>query len=130
MRNLLAAEASPFNLVRSCSLKLTNIGERIILNSMKKKLLMGMILVLLIPCLFLSMAQKTSPPPKTAPSPESVPTPPREFPAKKPKYDYMSSFFSRNTKPLGLKEDLALKKLLRQKGIKWAIRTEIRHILD
>lgn len=89
-----------------------------------------MILVFLTPLSFLSLGQETSPPSKITPPAESVPTPPQEFPAKKPKYDYMSSFFSRDTKPLGLKEDLALKKLLRQKGIRWAIRTEIRHILD
>lgn len=49
---------------------------------------------------------------------------------KKPKYDYMSTFLSRNTKPLGLKEDLALKKFLKQPSIKWAIRAGERHILD
>lgn len=49
---------------------------------------------------------------------------------KKPKYDYMSTFLSRNTKPLGLKEDLALKKFLKQPIIKWAIRAGERHILD
>ena len=41
---------------------------------------------------------------------------------KKPKYDYMSTFLSRNTRPFGLKEDLALKKFLEQPSIKWAIR--------
>jgi len=97
---------------------------------MKKKLLRGMILVLLTPLVFLSLAQENTPPPKTSPPTESIPAPPQEFPAKKPRYDYMSSFFSRNTKPLGLKEDLALKKLLKQKAAKWALRTEIRHILD
>ncbi len=54
----------------------------------------------------------------------------QEFPAKKPRYDYMSMFYSRNTKPLGLKEDLALKKLMSQPGIKWAIRTGVGHILN
>lgn len=54
----------------------------------------------------------------------------QEFPSKKPRYDYMSMFYSRNTKPLGFKEDLALKKLLSQPGIKWAIRTGLGHILD
>lgn len=54
----------------------------------------------------------------------------QEFPAKKPRYDYMSMFYSRNTKPLGLKEDLALKKLMSQPAIKWAIRTGVGHILD
>ncbi len=49
---------------------------------------------------------------------------------KKPKYDYMSTFLSRDTKPLGLKEDLALKKLFRQSSIKWAIRAGEGHIFD
>ncbi len=42
----------------------------------------------------------------------------------------MSMFYSRNTRPLGLKEDLALKKLMSQPAIKWAIRTGVGHILD
>jgi hypothetical protein len=42
----------------------------------------------------------------------------------------MSSFFSRDTKPLGLKEDQALQRLLREPAIKWACRTGTRHILD
>jgi hypothetical protein len=54
----------------------------------------------------------------------------QSIPIKKPKYDYMSTFLSRNTKPLGLKEDLVLKKLLKQASIKWAIRAGARHILD
>ena len=54
---------------------------------------------------------------------------PQNIPVKKPKYDYMSKFLSRNTKPLGLKEDLVTKKLLKQANIKWAIRSEERHIL-
>jgi len=49
---------------------------------------------------------------------------------KKPKYDYMSTFLSRDTRPLGLKENIALKKLLQQSSIKWAIRSSKRHILD
>jgi hypothetical protein len=111
-------------------MKLTKSGERIILSLMKKKLLVGMIILLLTPLAFLSQSQESPPPSKTTPPPETSPPPPQEFPAKKPKYDYMSSFFSRNTRPLGLKEDLALKKLLKQKSIGWAIRTRIRHILD
>jgi hypothetical protein len=58
---------------------------------------------------------------------------PQNEPAKKPKYDYMSTYLSslsRNTKPLGLKEDLVLKKLMKQPGIKWAIRSGKRHILQ
>jgi len=55
---------------------------------------------------------------------------PQNYPVKKPRYDYMSTFLSRNTKPLGLKEDLAAKKLMSQPNIKWAIRARNRHILD
>jgi hypothetical protein len=120
----------PFYLVSCGPLKLTNFGERIILNLMKTEVLVGIILVLLTPPGILSQAQESHPPPKTKPPAETVPAPPQEFPAKKPRYDYWGSFFSRNTRPLGLKENLALKKLLRQKGVTWAVRTEIRHILD
>jgi len=49
---------------------------------------------------------------------------------KKPKYDYMSTFLSRNTKPLGLKENIALRKFLKQSSIKWSIRSGERHILN
>ena len=56
-----------------------------------------------------------------SPHPQSV---------KKPKYDYMSTFLSRDTKPLGLKEDLFLKKLLKQASIKWAVRAGEGHILE
>jgi len=66
--------------------------------------------------------------PEVTPPEEAVPAP-QEFQSPKPK-DYMSSFFSRDTKPLGLKEDQALQKLLREPAIKWACRTGTRHILD
>jgi hypothetical protein len=75
-----------------------------------------------------SMPQETTPPAQKPPL--ESPLPPQEYPAEKPKYDYMSTFFSRNTKPLGLKEDLAVKKLLRQPPIKWAVRTGQRNILN
>jgi len=42
----------------------------------------------------------------------------------------MSTILSRNTKPLGLKEDPELEKLLKQSCIKWAIRAGKKHILD
>ena len=48
----------------------------------------------------------------------------------KPKFDYMSSILSRNTKPLGLKENVSLRKLLNQSSIKWAMRSGSRHILN
>lgn len=54
----------------------------------------------------------------------------QDYPPPKPKYDYMSTFLSRNSKPLGFKEDLALKNLMRQPSIKWAIRAGARHVLD
>ena len=41
--------------------------------------------------------------------------------SRKPKYDYMSTFLSRDTEPLGLKENIALKRFLEQPSIKWAI---------
>jgi len=49
---------------------------------------------------------------------------------KKPKYDYMSTFLSRNTNPLGLKENTALKKYLNQPSIKWAVRAGEKHLLQ
>jgi len=61
---------------------------------------------------------------------KSLNSAPQNYPVKKPRYDYMSTFLSRNTKPLGLKEDLALKKLLSQSSIKWSIRAGERHILN
>lgn len=55
---------------------------------------------------------------------------PQERPAKKPKWDYMTHFLSRDTAPLGLKENPLLKKMLRQSRTRWAIRSGFRHILD
>ncbi len=49
---------------------------------------------------------------------------------KKPDYDYMSSILSRNTRPLGLKDNLPLRKFLNQPSFKWAIRSGGRHILN
>lgn len=58
---------------------------------------------------------------KSASAPQSV---------KKPEYDYMSSILSRNTKPLGLKDNLPLRRFLNQPSFKWAIRSRGRHILN
>ncbi len=44
--------------------------------------------------------------------------------------NYMETVLSRNTKPLGLKEDVILRNLLRQRPLKWAVRAGIRNILD
>ncbi len=49
---------------------------------------------------------------------------------KKPGYDYMSSILSRNTKPLGLKDNLPLRRFLNQTSFKWAMRSGGRHILN
>ncbi len=54
---------------------------------------------------------------------------PQDFPGQKPKFDYMSTFL-RGRKPLGLKEDLIMKRLLKQPRASWAIRAGSRHILD
>lgn len=48
----------------------------------------------------------------------------------KPKYDYMSTFLSRNTNPLGLKENPELNRYLNQASIKWAVRSSERHLLN
>jgi hypothetical protein len=96
---------------------------------MTKRVLARVGLIVLALGLSLSWPQETERPPQKTP-PLDSPLPPQEYPAKKPKYDYMSSFFSRNTKPLGLKEDLAVKKLLRQPAIIWAFRAGQRNILN
>ncbi len=49
---------------------------------------------------------------------------------KKPREDYMSSFLLRNAKPLGLRDNAALRKFLNQPSIKWAMRSGSRHILN
>jgi len=48
----------------------------------------------------------------------------------RPGTDYMRDVLRRNTKPIGLKEDKLLQKLLKQSNMKWAIRANGRHILD
>lgn len=54
--------------------------------------------------------------------------PPQEV--QKPKLDYMSTFLSRTTSPLGIKEDEELRRLLKQPKTNWALRAGIRHILN
>ena len=54
--------------------------------------------------------------------------PPQEV--QKPSYDYMSTFLSRSTRPLGLREDPAVRRMLGQGSVPWAIRAGSRHILD
>ena len=54
--------------------------------------------------------------------------PPREV--QKPAYDYMSTFLSRSTHPLGIKEDPAVRRMLGQGSVPWAIRAGSRHVLN
>ena len=48
----------------------------------------------------------------------------------RPRTDYMTTLLARSTQPLGLKDDPRLQKYLSQPGIKWAIRSSRRHILN
>jgi hypothetical protein len=54
---------------------------------------------------------------------------PQDFPEQKPKFDYMSTFL-RGRKRLGLKEDLMMKRLLKQPKAMWTIRAGLKHILS
>jgi len=54
--------------------------------------------------------------------------PPKEV--QKPNYDYMSTFLSRSTHPMGLKDDPATRRMLGQGPVAWAIRSGARHVLD
>jgi hypothetical protein len=94
---------------------------------MKKKILPGVIFILLISLTFTSPTDLSS---KGLFLAEGSAANPQDVPVKKPKYDYMSTILSRNTKPLGLKEDPELEKLLKQPSIKWAIRAGKKHILN
>jgi hypothetical protein len=69
--------------------------------------------------------------PKPKPEPELTPPPgTQEVPIAKPATDYMTTFLSRSTRPLGLKEDLLARKLLQQRPTKWAARAGLRHIFN
>lgn len=94
---------------------------------MKNTLCLGVKFLLIFSILLLSISQKKF---ATSSFARITNSDPQEYPVQKPKYDYMSSFLSRNTKPLGLKEDIALRKRLRQANIKWAIRAGTRHIFN
>jgi hypothetical protein len=121
-------EPFPPDLVWPGRQKLTKNGKRLILKPMKIRLLRGAGPVLVVLFLGASPLQETNPP--LPPRSSDLPVAPQQYPASKPKSDYMSQILGRNTKPLGLKEDLALRRLVRQPAIKWAIRTGQRHILD
>lgn len=62
------------------------------------------------------------------PVPSAQEPPPQEV--QKPNYDYMSTFLSRSTNPLGIKVDPAARRVLNQGPVPWAVRAGSRHILD
>lgn len=97
------------------------------------KVLRLAVLFLLVVPLILPSAPGQDVPGKPKAKPEAELTPPpdaQEVPAAKPAYDYMSTFLSRSTRPLGLKEDILAKKLLQQRATKWAERAGLRHIFN
>jgi hypothetical protein len=95
---------------------------------MKRRWLAGAGPAILVLLLGASPGQDTKPP--ASASPIDTAPPPQEYPVKKPRSDYMSSILGRNTKPLGLKEDLAVRRLLREPAAKWAVRAGLKHILN
>jgi hypothetical protein len=66
---------------------------------------------------------------RTGPQASSQDEPPQQE-VQKPTYDYMSTYLSRSTNPLGLKEDPAARRMLNQGAVAWAIRAGARHVLD
>ena len=62
------------------------------------------------------------------PASREAQAPPQE--TQKPNYDYMSTFRSRSTRPLGLKEDPAMKRMLEQGTVRWAVRAGARQVMD
>ncbi|OGD28474.1 MAG: hypothetical protein A2Y56_05530 [Candidatus Aminicenantes bacterium RBG_13_63_10] len=72
-------------------------------------------------------------PPRPSPSPshslEGRLFAQESVPGQKPAFDYMSSYLSRNTNPLGLEEDKEIMELRAQPAIKWVIRAGWRHSL-
>jgi len=104
---------------------LTIIGKRFIYKFVRRKILLIFFLVLA-----LAFASHKKLPSKGLSHSKNSLTEPQNAPVKKPKYDYMSTFLSRNTNPLGLREDPSLKKLLKQPNIKWAMRAGKKHLLN
>ncbi len=101
--------------------------RKIYFKKMRNKILLGVFFFFLLSLIFTSHSDLSS---KDLLLAKSSAADPQNVPVKKPKYDYMSTILSRNTKPLGLKEDPELEKLLKQPSIKWAIRAGKKHILD
>ena len=93
---------------------------------MKAAAAVGLVLVL---CgLVCSITGQVATRPETRQQETVTQTPPDQVPpqeVQKPKLDYMSTFLSRTTSPLGIKEDEELRRLLRQPKTNWALR--LRH---
>lgn len=106
---------------------LTKSEKNFIFRVVKNKIVSVLALIFLVSLLTSMVKERGISAPEFSLTASGAP-PPQE--TKKPKYDYMSTVLSRDTKPLGLKEDIALKKFLKQSSIKWAIRAGERHILD
>jgi hypothetical protein len=68
--------------------------------------------------------------PAIEPGPQTTAQEPPPQGVQKPSYDYMSTFLSRSTNPLGIKEDAAARRMLGQGSVAWAIRAGLRHVLD
>jgi len=64
------------------------------------------------------------------PGPRQAAQDPPPQDVQKSSYDYMSNYLSKSTRPLGLKEDPAVRRMLGQGSVPWAIRAGSRHILD
>ncbi|UCE22848.1 MAG: hypothetical protein JSV46_11760 [Candidatus Aminicenantes bacterium] len=94
---------------------------------MRKKICLGVVIFLFVFMVFIPHNTLSS---KDVFISRSTASHPQNIPDKKPKYDYMSTFLNRSTNPLGLKIDPELEKLLKQPGIKWAIRAGSKHVLD
>jgi len=94
---------------------------------MRKKICLGGVIFLFVFTVFIPHNTLSS---KDLLFSRSTASHPQNVPDKKPKYDYMSTFLNRSTNPLGLKIDPELEKLLKQPGIKWAIRVGSKHVLD
>lgn len=95
---------------------------------MTRAAFLALIFLSLVFLSFLASAQQTRPQDE-----KSIQSPPEQTPQleiHKPKLDYMSTFLSRTTSPLGLKEDQQLRQLLKQSRAKWAVRAGLRHILN
>ena len=103
---------------------LTKIGESFIFFIMKRKRVFwaaAICLGLLIGGLGLAGGFRSQEPDEKETNPQQI---------QKPNMDYMSTYLSRSTRPLGLIDDPVVKEMLDQSPAKWATRAGARHVLD